>query len=112
MTTRFLRREIISDLRPSPDVCAFCGVAAPCYEYAAHRTATDLAVRCWRWPACAACAAHIESDNFAPLILQLTDALWRNSNHVLPPKAIRQAVDLAIGEFRRYAVRNPQHLYG
>jgi hypothetical protein len=82
MSSVFLRKELDApDLGEImvPPVCDFCGLNAPQYVYAAPRTSTQQAIRCWRWCACPECVEHVESENFTPLILQITEMLLRRS---------------------------------
>jgi hypothetical protein len=111
--SRYLRKPIDAHALgaiQSPPVCDFCALHAPAFVYAATQTSAGQKIECWRWCACPDCAAQVESDNFVPLIMQITNMLSQKMGALIPPKVLRQAADQSLGEFRKYAIRNPPTL--
>jgi hypothetical protein len=106
---KYLRKQLtLDDLAEiaGPPICDFCGAHAPEWVYAASRMSTGRKMLCWRWCACPTCAEEIEQDNLSNIINKVTRMLQQNSP--VPLRLLKQAADLALGEFRQWAVKVPE----
>lgn len=83
--------------------CDFCGSDHPRWLYAASRMSTGEFRNAWRWAACEDCSALLDYNETELMRERMVDFL--DSMITMDTDILRLAAELALEEFRRYAVQ-------